>query len=82
VVEQDLPEELKAAAKASQPRGEASLRGHLKNNDGESTGSSSFVPKEKEKDTQLKYALDFLRGLKTDEQKKVEIPQEQSKTAN
>jgi carboxyl-terminal processing protease len=82
VVEQDLPEELKAASKASQPRGEASLRGHLKNNDGESTGSSSYVPKEKEKDTQLKYALDFLRGLKNDEQKKVEIPQEQSKTAN
>jgi carboxyl-terminal processing protease len=82
IVEQDLPEELKAASKATQPRGEASLRGHLKNNDGESTGSSSFVPKEKEKDTQLKYALDFLRGLKNDEQKKVEIPQEQSKTAN
>jgi hypothetical protein len=39
------------------------------------------VPKEKDKDVQLKYALDFLHGLK-DEQKKVEIPQEQSKTAN
>jgi carboxyl-terminal processing protease len=84
VVEQDLPDDLKAAAAKSsaQPRGEASLRGHLKNGDGENTGSSSFVPKEKEKDTQLKYALDFLRGLKSDEQKKVEIPQEQSKTAN
>jgi carboxyl-terminal processing protease len=82
VVEQELPEELKQASKASQPRGEASLRGHLKNNDGESTGSSAYVPKEKEKDTQLKYALDYLRGLKTDEQKKVEIPQEPGKTAN
>jgi carboxyl-terminal processing protease len=81
MVEQDLPDDLKQASSASQPRGEASLRGHLKNSDGESTGSSAYVPKEKEKDTQLKYALDFLHGLK-DEQKKVEIPQEQAKTAN
>jgi carboxyl-terminal processing protease len=83
IVEQDLPDDMKASAKASQPRGEASLRGHLKNGsgDGENTGSSAYVPKEKEKDTQLKYALDFLRGLK-EEQKKVEIPQEQVKTAN
>jgi carboxyl-terminal processing protease len=81
MVEQDVPDDLKQASSASQPRGEASLRGHLKNSDGESTGSSAYVPKEKEKDTQLKYALDFLHGLK-DEQKKVEIPQEQAKTAN
>jgi carboxyl-terminal processing protease len=81
VVEQELPEEMKQASKASQPRGEASLRGHLKNGEGENTGSSAYVPKEKEKDTQLKYALDFLRGLK-EEQKKVEIPQEPVKTAN
>jgi carboxyl-terminal processing protease len=81
VVEQELPEEMKQASKATQPRGEASLRGHLKNGEGEATGSSAYVPKEKEKDTQLKYALDFLRGLK-EEQKKVEIPQEQGKTAN
>jgi carboxyl-terminal processing protease len=81
LVEQDLPDDLKQASSASQPRGEASLRGHLKNGDGENTGSSAYVPKEKEKDTQLKYALDFLRGLK-EEQKKVEIPQEPGKTAN
>jgi carboxyl-terminal processing protease len=80
-VNQDLPDDLKQASSASQPRGEASLRGHLKNGDDESTGSSAYVPKEKEKDTQLKYALDFLHGLK-EEQKKVEIPQEQGKTAN
>jgi len=81
VVEQELPEELKQAAKATQPRGEASLRGHLKNNEGESTGSSAYVPKEKEKDSQLKYAMDLLHGLK-DEQKKVEVQKEQDKTAN
>ncbi len=61
VVEQELPEELKK--KVRKPGGEASLRGHLKSEGGkESSGSSSFVPKEKEKDTQLQYALKLLRG--------------------
>jgi carboxyl-terminal processing protease len=82
-VEEDIPDDLKQASSASQPRGEASLRGHLKNSEsGENTGSSAFVPKEKEKDTQLKYAIDYLHGLKDDQQKKVEIPQQQDKTAN
>jgi carboxyl-terminal processing protease len=83
IVEEDVPDDLKQASSASQPRGEASLRGHLKNGDGgENTGSSAYVPKEKEKDTQLKYAIDYLHGLKDDQQKKVEIPQQQDKTAN
>lgn len=74
VVEEELPEELKgAAAKGPQNRGEASLRGHLKNEDGESSGSVAYVPKEKEKDTQLIYALNYLRGNIV-EQKKVEVP--------
>jgi len=55
-------------------RGEASLRGHLKNNEKdksgkavkEKSGSSAYVPKEPEKDTQLQYALSFLRGTATD----------------
>jgi carboxyl-terminal processing protease len=72
IVEQELPEELKAVVKNTKPRGEASLRGHLKNEDGEKSGSLAYVPKEKEKDTQLQYALKFLRGDKV-EQKKVEI---------
>jgi carboxyl-terminal processing protease len=70
VIEEELPEELKAKMAAEKPRGEASLRGHLKNPDGtdkeekkeEVSGSSSYVPKEPEKDTQLQYALSFLRG--------------------
>lgn len=63
IVKQDLPDDVK---KNEKPRGEASLRGHLKRDDGEeSSGSSAFVPKEKEKDKQLQYALDLLRGLKT-----------------
>ncbi len=60
-VEQELPEELKK--KQIKPVGEASLRGHLKNEPGEErSGSSAYVPKEKAKDTQLQYALKFLRG--------------------
>src|SRR5512147_9930 len=49
VVEEELPDELKGAEK---PRGEADLRGHLKNSEEgeEQSGSSSYVPKEKEKD--------------------------------
>ena len=72
LVEEELPEDIKAKVGSEKPRGEASLRGHLKNPDGsekdgekekeESSGSSSYVPKEPEKDTQLQYALAFLRG--------------------
>ena len=72
LIEQELPEELKK--KMIKPRGEANLRGHLKRKDGEeSTGSSSYVPEEKEKDKQLQFALDFVRGIKADPaSKKVE----------
>ncbi len=76
VIEEELPEELKSkAAAAEKARGEASLRGHLRNPDEteeegkevkESSGSSAYVPKEPEKDTQLQYALSFLRGTATD----------------
>ncbi len=60
-VEQPLPEELKK--KKIRNRGEASLRGHLKSESGEEkTGSSSYVPRDREKDVQLKFALNFLNG--------------------
>jgi carboxyl-terminal processing protease len=74
VVEEELPEELKKKAEIQGTRGEADLRGHLrgenagkKNGDEveEKSGSSAYVPKDKEKDTQLNYALDLLRGNKT-----------------
>jgi carboxyl-terminal processing protease len=84
VVEQELPDELKGKS-PEKPRGEASLRGHLKNpaveggKEGQATGvpetkeppkeesgSSAYVPKEPEKDTQLQYALKFLRGEATE----------------
>ena len=64
-------------------RGEANLRGHLKGEDEEAngskdeeeSGSSAYVAPEKDKDTQLQYALDLLRGIKsvdTDAKKKAE----------
>ncbi len=72
MVEEELPEDMKSKSSSDKPRGEASLRGHLRNPDGsvkegekekeEASGSSSYVPKEPEKDTQLQYALAFLRG--------------------
>ena len=82
VVEEELPDDLKQAAKSSKPRGEASLRGHLKNEDGESSGSLAYVPKEKEKDTQLQYALKLLRGGVTLDQKKVEVEGKSPVTAH
>jgi carboxyl-terminal processing protease len=96
VVEQELPDDLKAKIANEKPRGEASLRGHLRNPDGtvkdpaagenpadkpegttegseapkeepkEESGSLAYVPKEPEKDTQLQYALRFLRGTATE----------------
>ncbi len=83
VVEEELPEDLKAKADQLSTRGEADLRGHLKRQDDEDeeeaskeeNGSSSYVAPEKEKDTQLQYALDLLRGIKsvdTEAKKKAE----------
>lgn len=70
-VDQVLPEELKG--KTQPTRGEASLRGHLKGDDDkEATGSPSYVPREKDKDTQLQFALDFVRGIKTAKDTKTE----------
>ncbi|MBU2583013.1 MAG: PDZ domain-containing protein [Alphaproteobacteria bacterium] len=66
LIEQELPDELKDKT-PPKPRGEASLRGHLKNKDveEEESGSSAYVPKEPEKDTQLQFALNFVRGKVT-----------------
>jgi carboxyl-terminal processing protease len=74
VVEEELPEELKKKAAIQGTRGEADLRGHLKGESAgklngdeveEESGSSAYVPKDKTKDTQLIYALDLLRGIKS-----------------
>jgi carboxyl-terminal processing protease len=75
VVEQELPPELQA--KTSKAPSEAMLRGHLKgeSKDGkEGSGSSNYVPKEADKDTQLQYALKMLRGEPLPPAKKAEAP--------
>lgn len=64
VVEQELPPELQSKRPQRTPS-EAALPRHLKNEakEGkEKRGSSSYVPREPEKDTQLQYALKMLRG--------------------
>jgi carboxyl-terminal processing protease len=76
VVEQDLPPELQSKLPMRAPS-EAGLRGHLKSEakDGkEGGGSSSYVPKEADKDTQLQYALKMLRGEPLPALKKAEAP--------
>jgi carboxyl-terminal processing protease len=60
---QDVPDELKAR---SDTKGEASLRGHLKTQEGEEkTGSQSYIPPEQKNDKALNMALELLRGTKT-----------------
>jgi carboxyl-terminal processing protease len=44
--------------------GEASLFGHLKNGDDEEKGSDAYVPPDRDKDTQLEAAVEFLHGAK------------------
>jgi len=57
---QDVPEDLKAK---TDTKGEASLRGHLKGDEGkEQTGSQSYIPPEPKNDKALSMALDLLRG--------------------
>ena len=63
VVEPELPADVKLQLSAAPLESEAQLPGHLKNSSApESTGSPSYVPKEKEKDNQLRAAIDLLHG--------------------
>jgi carboxyl-terminal processing protease len=57
---QDVPEELKSR---TDTRGEASLRGHLKAEGDEQTGSQSYVPPDPKDDKALHTALDLVRGI-------------------
>lgn len=64
---EENPSESKDKAEVKDVLSEASLHGHLKNEDEaangkqEELGSSSYVNPDKAKDTQLLYALDLLR---------------------
>ena len=55
----DVPAELKGR---DETKGEASLRGHLKNGEEEGGGSSAYVPPDPKNDKQLNYALELLRA--------------------
>src|SRR4249920_3481744 len=57
---QEVPEELKAG---TDTRGEASLRGHLKAEGDEQTGSQSYIPPDPKDDKALHNALDLIRGI-------------------
>jgi carboxyl-terminal processing protease len=59
---QDVPEELKAR---TDTKGESSLRGHLKAEGEEKTGSQSYVPPDPKNDKALHMALDLMRGTAT-----------------
>ena len=74
---QDVPDELKGK---DDTKGEASLRGHLKNGDEEKNGSQAYVPPDREKDKQLKAALEMLRGSYTKAQ--IETPKKAEKVPN
>jgi carboxyl-terminal processing protease len=59
---QDVPDNMKAQ---TDTKGEASLRGHLKAEGAEQTGSQSYVPPNESDDKAIKMALDLLRGAAT-----------------
>ncbi|MBC7280822.1 S41 family peptidase [Hoeflea sp.] len=64
-VEEPVPEELRGRI---QPAGESELRGHIQgeNENEEGSGSIAYVPPDPKDDVQLGYAMDLLRGIKTD----------------
>ena len=58
---QDVPDELKAR---TDTKGESSLRGHLKGDEGqEETGSQAYIPPDPKDDKALHTALDLVRGI-------------------
>ena len=59
---QEIPDELKGK---DETKGEAGLRGHLKNDKEEKGGSSAYVPPDATKDKQLIAAYEHLRGVRT-----------------
>src|SRR5882757_8870647 len=72
---QDVPDELKARTNT---QGESSLRGHLKGEGQEETGSQSYIPPDVKNDKALNMALDLLRGV----QKHSAFPPNPRATAN
>ncbi len=69
--EADLPGHLMGESRDKTPKdgedGDKEAKGSAEDEEKkESSGSSAYVPKDPEKDTQLKFALNFIRGLQAD----------------
>jgi carboxyl-terminal processing protease len=58
---QDIPDEMKGR---DESKGEAALRGHLRNGEEEKGGSQAYVPPDRSKDKQITAALEILRGTR------------------
>ncbi|HEY0220084.1 MAG TPA: S41 family peptidase [Afipia sp.] len=78
-VQQDIPDELKSR---TDTKGEASLRGHLKAEGQEETGSQSYVPPDAKDDKALKMAADLLHGIKQSVSTAPATPDKSGKAAN
>jgi carboxyl-terminal processing protease len=72
---QDVPDDLKTR---TDTKGESSLRGHLKAEGDEQTGSQSYVPPDPKEDKALHMALDLMRGTVTN----AAFPPNQKRAAN
>jgi carboxyl-terminal processing protease len=59
---QEVPEDVKGK---DETKGEAGLKGHLKNGEDEQSGSSAYIPPERKDDKQLNYAFDLLHGIQS-----------------
>ena len=66
---EDVPDDLKGK---DDTKGEASLKGHLKNGEDEGHGSQAYVPADEAKDKALHAAYDLLRGVKSADALKAE----------
>jgi carboxyl-terminal processing protease len=58
---QEVPDDLKA--RTTDTKGESSLRGHLKGDGQEETGSQSYIPPDPKNDKALLTAADLIRGI-------------------
>ena len=61
-VDQDVPDDIKGK---DETKGEAGLKGHLKNGEQEQSGSSAYIPPERKDDKQLNYAFDLMHGIQS-----------------
>lgn len=56
---QDIPDDMKGK---DETKGESSLKGHIKTNEDEKSGSSAYIPPDPKNDKQLIFAVDYLKS--------------------